>query len=159
MKRNPFPFTKNKVNAGKSLAADRRHEAKTIVPKAQGGRGDETWSKRCPRPVSFAVRLFSAARAEAVQFPYVATATTMGGLQFVANHDVDPLLFESSCYVAPEAKVGKPYALFMAAHTETKREVIAKVAMHNREHVVLIRRADAGWLLCGRPSIRRHSLP
>jgi hypothetical protein len=34
-------FTKEQVDVGKSLAADRRHKAKTVVPKAQGDRGDE----------------------------------------------------------------------------------------------------------------------
>jgi hypothetical protein len=34
-------FTKEQVDVGKSLAADRRHKAKTIVPKRQGDRGDE----------------------------------------------------------------------------------------------------------------------
>ncbi len=142
--------------------------------------------------VSFPVRLFSAARAEAVHFhmlhkkdlsrvrevwycaeedkpierseivkgyeaakgEYVTvedeelkaiappTATTMEVLQFVASDDVDPLLFESSYYVAPDEKVSKPYALFMAALQETKRQAIAKIAMHNREHVVLIRAAE-----------------
>jgi len=147
--------------------------------------------------VSFPVRLFSAARAEAVHFhmlhkkdlsrvkevwycaqedkpiersdivkgyevkkgEYVTvddeelkkiappTATTMEILQFVASDDVDPLLFENSYYVAPEEKVSKPYVLFMSALTETKRDAIAKVAMHNREHVVLIRAAEGGLVL------------
>ncbi|HEY7337840.1 MAG TPA: Ku protein [Bryobacteraceae bacterium] len=76
-----------------------------------------------------------------------ATATTMDVLQFVASGDIDPLLFESSYYVAPEEKIGKPYALFMAALTETECDAIAKVAMHNREHVVLIRPAGGGLVL------------
>ncbi len=147
--------------------------------------------------VSFPVRLFSAARAEAVHFhllhkkdlsrvkevwycaeedtpidrsdivkgyevekgKYItvdeeelkkiapATATTMEILQFVASDEIDPLLFESSYYVAPEEKVSRPYALFMAALTETKRDAIAKVAMHNREHVVLIRAAEGALVL------------
>jgi len=75
------------------------------------------------------------------------TATTMEVLQFVASGDVDPLFFESSYYVAPEEKVSKPYALFMAALQDTKRAAIAKVAMHNREHVVLIRPAEGGLVL------------
>ena len=49
--------------------------------------------------------------------------------------------------MAPEEKVSKPYALFLAALKETKRDAIAKVAMHNREHVVLIRPADGGLVL------------
>ena len=76
-----------------------------------------------------------------------ATATTMDVLQFVASGDIDPLLFENSYYVAPEEKVSKPYALFMAALGETKQDAIAKVAMHNREHVVLIRPAGGGLIL------------
>ena len=75
-----------------------------------------------------------------------ATATTMEVLQFVASDDVDPLWFESSYYVAPEEKVSKPYALFAAVLGETKRHAIAKVAMHNREHVVVIR-PDEGALV------------
>jgi DNA end-binding protein Ku len=75
------------------------------------------------------------------------TASTMEILQFVRNDEVDPIFFESSYYLAPEEKVSKPYALFMAALTETKHDAIAKVAMHNREHVVLIRPADGGLVL------------
>jgi len=75
------------------------------------------------------------------------TATTMEVLQFVGSDDVDPLLFESSYYVALEEKVSKPYSLFTAALTETKRDAVAKIAMHNREHVVLIRPAGGGLVL------------
>jgi DNA end-binding protein Ku len=72
------------------------------------------------------------------------TASTMEILQFVRNDEVDPIFFESSYYVAPEEKVSKPYALFMAALAETKHDALAKIAMHNREHVVLIRGIDGG---------------
>ena len=34
-------FTGDQVNVGKSLAADRRSQAKTVVPKGQGDRGDQ----------------------------------------------------------------------------------------------------------------------
>lgn len=34
-------FTDQQVNVGKSLAADRRRPAKTLVAKGQGDRGDE----------------------------------------------------------------------------------------------------------------------
>ncbi len=76
-----------------------------------------------------------------------ATATTMDILQFVGNDEVDPIFFESSYYVAPEDKTAKPYTLFMAALEETKQDAIAKIAMHNREHIVLIRPAEGGLIL------------
>jgi DNA end-binding protein Ku len=68
-------------------------------------------------------------------------------LQFVGNDEVDPVYFESSYYVAAEDKTAKPYVLFLAALTETKQDAIAKIAMHNREHIVLIRPAAGGLLL------------
>ena len=75
------------------------------------------------------------------------TATTMDILQFVASDEVDPMFFESSYYVAPEDKTAKPYTLFMAALAATKQDAIAKIAMHNREHIVLIRPSDGGLIL------------
>jgi DNA end-binding protein Ku len=75
------------------------------------------------------------------------TATTMDILQFVGNDEVDPIYFESSYYVAAEDKTAKPYVLFMAALTDTGQNAIAKIAMHNREHVVLIRPSEGGLVL------------
>jgi hypothetical protein len=34
-------FTRDQANVGRSLAADRKKHAKTIVPKGQGDRGDQ----------------------------------------------------------------------------------------------------------------------
>jgi DNA end-binding protein Ku len=75
------------------------------------------------------------------------TATTMEILQFVKSTDVDPLVFENSYYVAPEEKVSKPYALFLAALTDSKYYAVAKMAMHNREHVVIIRPSEGALVL------------
>jgi DNA end-binding protein Ku len=75
------------------------------------------------------------------------TATTMDVLQFVDRDEVDPLYFESSYYVSAEEATAKPYALFAAALTDSKLDAIAKLTMHNREHIVLIRPADGGLIL------------
>jgi DNA end-binding protein Ku len=75
------------------------------------------------------------------------TATTMDILQFVGSDEVDPIFFESSYYVAAEDKTAKPYALFMAALTATNQDAIAKIAMHKREHIVLIRPSHGGLVL------------
>lgn len=68
-----------------------------------------------------------------------ATATTMEILQFVRDGDVDPIYFQSSYYVAPEEAAAKPYQLFSQALEQTKYQAIGKLAMHGREHIVLIR--------------------
>ena len=75
------------------------------------------------------------------------TASTIEIEQFVAGDEVDPIYFETSYYVAPEEQINKAYALFLAALTGSKRNAIAKIAMHNREHIVLIRPTEAGLLL------------
>src|ERR1700730_1044415 len=75
------------------------------------------------------------------------TATTMDILQFVSSEEVDPIFFQSSYYVAAENSTAKPYVLFMAALSATKQDAIAKIAMHNREHIVLIRPFGGGLIL------------
>lgn len=76
-----------------------------------------------------------------------ATAGTMDILQFVRDTEVDPIYFESSYYVAPGDNVTKPYGLFVKALKETKYSAVAKVSMHGREHVVLIREAEGSLIL------------
>ena len=76
-----------------------------------------------------------------------ATATTMEILQFVHADEVDPIFFEKSYYVAPEAAGSKPYALLRKAMTETSFYAVAKIAMHAREHIVIIRPGEEGLVL------------
>ncbi|MEI9815398.1 MAG: Ku protein [Acidobacteriota bacterium] len=54
--------------------------------------------------------------------------------------------YQSSYYVAADG-ADKPYSLFLAALEATKQHAVAKVAMHNREHVVLIRPSEGALLL------------
>jgi DNA end-binding protein Ku len=75
------------------------------------------------------------------------TATTMEILRFVRDQEVDPIYYESSYYVAPDEVVSKPYELFLQALMESQYDALAKVTMHNREHVVLIRAADGSLVL------------
>ncbi len=75
------------------------------------------------------------------------TARTMDILQFVRANEVDPIYLEKSYYVIPEEAVSKPYFLLMNAMTETKYYAIAKVTMHGREHIVVIRPARNGMVL------------
>lgn len=75
------------------------------------------------------------------------TASTMDILQFVPAADVDPLYLESSYYMAPEESVSRPYILLMDAMSATKHFAVAKIAMHGREHIVIIRPAHGGLVL------------
>jgi len=76
-----------------------------------------------------------------------ATAETMEIIQFVRDSEVDPIYLERSYYVAPGDQVSKPYVLFMKALKEASYSAIAKVTMHGRENVVIIRSTQDQLLL------------
>jgi DNA end-binding protein Ku len=75
------------------------------------------------------------------------TATVMEILQFVRMEEIDPIFLQTSYYVAPEGSVGKPYSLLLEAMKETKYDALAKVTMHGREHIVILRPGEHGIVL------------
>jgi DNA end-binding protein Ku len=75
------------------------------------------------------------------------TAKVMEIQEFVKTDQVDPIYFETSYYMAPEEAGEKPYALLFDALKRSGYVGIAKVAMHNREHVVILRPGENGVLL------------
>jgi DNA end-binding protein Ku len=75
------------------------------------------------------------------------TAKVMEILEFVKGDQVDPIYLESSYYMAPDEGGEKPYALLFAALEQVKYYALAKIAMHNREHIVILRPGKKGILL------------
>jgi DNA end-binding protein Ku len=75
------------------------------------------------------------------------TAKVMEVQEFVKANDVDPIYFETSYYMAPDEAGEKPYALLFDALKKTGYVGIAKIAMHNREHVVILRPGSNGVLM------------
>jgi DNA end-binding protein Ku len=75
------------------------------------------------------------------------TAKTMEVLEFVKASEVDPIFLESSYYLAPDEAGEKPYALLFEALRQSGHVGVAKIAMHNREHIVILRPGDRGILL------------
>src|SRR3954452_13005902 len=74
------------------------------------------------------------------------TARVMEILEFVKGDQVDPVYLESSYYVAPDEGGEKPYALLFQALKESNYYALAKVAMHNREHIIILRPGSKGIL-------------
>jgi DNA end-binding protein Ku len=74
------------------------------------------------------------------------TAKVMEILEFVKADQVDPIYLESSYYMAPDEGGEKPYALLFQALRESKLFAVAKVAMHNREHIIVLRPGAKGIL-------------
>jgi DNA end-binding protein Ku len=75
------------------------------------------------------------------------TAKVMEIQEFVKADAVDPIYLETSYYMAPDEAGEKPYALLFDALKKTGYMGIAKVTMHNREHVVILRPGANGVLM------------
>ena len=74
------------------------------------------------------------------------TARVMEILEFVKADQVDAIYLESSYYVAPDEGGEKAYALLFTALRDSGYYGLAKVAMHNREHIIVLRPGAKGIL-------------
>jgi DNA end-binding protein Ku len=67
--------------------------------------------------------------------------------QFVSLSEVDPIYFESSYYSAPEDPGRRAYGLLLQAMEKLNVAAIAKVTLHQREQIVLMRPYHKGIIL------------
>src|SRR3984893_16374986 len=74
------------------------------------------------------------------------TAKVMEILEFVHADQVDPIYLESCYYMAPDEGGEKAYALLFEALRQSKFYALAKVAMHNREHIIVLSPGAQGIL-------------
>jgi DNA end-binding protein Ku len=75
------------------------------------------------------------------------SARTMEILEFVKLAEVDPLYYDASYYMTPEDAGKKAYQLLLMAMEESGHAAIAKLTMHQREHIVVIRPRAHGLTL------------
>ena len=75
------------------------------------------------------------------------SAKVMEILEFVKLDEMDPLYFDASYHVTPEDAGVKAYQLLMKAMEESGYGAIAKLTMHQREHIVIIRPSAKGMTL------------
>lgn len=76
-----------------------------------------------------------------------ASGETMDIQEFVRITDVDPIYFDTSYYIVPEEPGRRAYSLLLETMRKTGYAAVAKVAMHQREHVVVIRPREQGLTL------------
>lgn len=72
------------------------------------------------------------------------SARTMEILEFVKLDEIDPLYFDASYYATPEPASAKGYKLLLEAMLKSGHAGIAKVTMHSREYIVIIRARKEG---------------
>lgn len=75
------------------------------------------------------------------------SSEAMSILQFVKLAEVDPLYYETSYYSVPEEPGKKAYALLVKAMSKLGVAGVARITMHQREQVVLMRPYDQGIVL------------
>lgn len=67
--------------------------------------------------------------------------------QFVQLDDVDPVYYQTSYYTVPEDPGRKAYALILQGMEQLKLGAIAKITLHQREQIVMIRPYHNGLVL------------
>jgi DNA end-binding protein Ku len=67
--------------------------------------------------------------------------------EFVPEDSVDPIMFESSWYVSPDAIGAKSYALLYDSLKSSKRMGVGKCTLSGREQVVLLKASINGLVL------------
>jgi DNA end-binding protein Ku len=75
------------------------------------------------------------------------TAKVMEIVEFIKDEEIDSVYLESSYYLHPEAAGEKAYTVLFQALKQTGHVGVARVTMHNREHVVILRPAKHGLML------------
>jgi DNA end-binding protein Ku len=75
------------------------------------------------------------------------TAKVMEILEFVKADETDAVILESSYYVQPDSAGEKPYTLLFEAMRRSGYNAVAKLTMHNREHIVILRPGRHGMIL------------
>jgi DNA end-binding protein Ku len=75
------------------------------------------------------------------------SARSMEILEFVKIDEIDPLYYDSSYYMTPEDAGEKAYELLLKAMEKSGYAAVAKLSMHQREHIVVIRPRAKGLTL------------
>ncbi len=75
------------------------------------------------------------------------TSTTIEITSFLHLDEIDPLYFDASYYVVPQPAGEKPYAILFGSLEHSKFTALGQMAMHGREHAIVIRSGAKGLIL------------
>ncbi|HVW07751.1 MAG TPA: Ku protein [Bryobacteraceae bacterium] len=89
---------------------------------------------------------FAVMRAEELQRLRQPTSSEMQILRSVRMEEIDPVFLETSYYVHPGNGAEHSYTLFYRALQESGYAALAEVAMHGRQHVMVIRSGPKGLI-------------
>ena len=82
---------------------------------------------------------FAAIDPQEIKAAEIETSDTIDLFHFVKASNVDPIYFERSYYVVPESGSEKAYKLLLEAMGKEECFGIARIGMHRREHMLILR--------------------
>jgi len=103
--------------------------------------GEEIRPDELFKGYEFAPNEFAAIDPQEIKAAEVETSDTIELFHFVKGRDVDPIYFERSYYVAADPGAEKVYGLLLEAMRREECFGIARIGMHRREHMLILRPA------------------
>jgi DNA end-binding protein Ku len=104
--------------------------------------GEEIRPDEMVKGYEIAPNEFAAIDPQEIKAAEIETSDTIDLFQFVKAIKVDPIYFERSYYVAPDAGAEKGYTLLLEAMRKEECLGIARIGMHRREHMLILRPSE-----------------
>jgi DNA end-binding protein Ku len=104
--------------------------------------GEEIRPDEMVKGYEIAPNEFAAIDPQEIKAAEIETSDTIDLFHFVKTTKVDPIYFERSYYVAPDSGAEKGYALLLEAMRKEECLGIARIGMHRREHMLILRPSD-----------------
>jgi DNA end-binding protein Ku len=124
-----------------------RHQYSTVRQVLQSEvTGEEIRSDEVIKGYEVAPNEFAAINPQEIKAAEIETSDTIDLFHFVKASNVDPIYFERSYYVAPESGAEKAYVLLLEAMRKEECVGIARIGMHRREHMLILRPSE-GYLV------------
>src|SRR5579862_2870487 len=118
------------------------HQYSTVRQVLQSERGEEIRPDELIKGYEIAPNEFAAIDPREIKAAEIETSDTIDLFHFVKASEVDPIYFERSYYVAPESGSEKVYALLLEAMRKEECFGIARIGMHRREHMLVLRPSE-----------------
>ena len=104
--------------------------------------GEEIRPDEMVKGYEIAPNQFAAIEPQEIKAAEIETSDTIDLFHFVKAKKVDPIYFERSYYVAPDWGAERGYALLLEAMRKEECLGIARIGMHRREHILILRPSE-----------------
>jgi DNA end-binding protein Ku len=107
-----------------------------------GVTGEEIRPDEMVKGYEIAPNEFAVIDPQEIKAAEIETSDTIDLFHFVKAKEVDPIYFERSYYVTPDSGGEKGYALLLEAMRREQCLGIARIGMHRREHMLILRSSE-----------------